>query len=154
MSDSTIEPGAWQQVANLLQRLPAALDAHLRQTAQLTHFEYRVLEVLHGQPGGRMQLSALADASAASLSRLSHVVTTLSRRGFLLREPILGAHGTRAVLTPTGGLKVRDAAPAYRELVARLVFTGLTEDEVAQLQRLSLEINGRVIAHVKRGDES
>lgn len=149
MGDSANEYVAWQQFANLLHRLPAALETHLQRTAQLTHFEYRLLEIVHRQPHRRMQLSALAAASASSLSRLSRVVTTLSRRELLVREAIDGARGTYAVLTDAGEAKVEAAAPAYRELVAKLVFTGLTRDGISQLRRLSAEINGRAIAHTQ-----
>ena len=51
-------------------------------------------------PGCRLQLSALAEDANASLSRLSHVVTRLAKRGWVCREAIPHAEG-RMPSSPT-----------------------------------------------------
>lgn len=127
---------AWRPLIALAMRLPAALDAQLQRDADLTHFEYFVLSVLSEAPDRRLSLSALAADANASLSRLSHVVTKLVRRGWVRRETIRGARGAWAVLTDDGYAKVVDAAPGHVDTVQALVFAGLDAEQVRELTAL------------------
>jgi len=91
---------SWRAVVGLLTMLPAALESDLRRTADLTMFDYLVLASLSEAPKRTLQMSALATRANASLSRLSHVVTRLEKRGWITRE-VCGrdARVTNAVLT-------------------------------------------------------
>ncbi|GAA2377809.1 MarR family transcriptional regulator [Streptomyces carpaticus] len=94
--------------------LPAALDARMQRESQLTFFEYMVLSVLSEQPARIMQMSALAARTAASLSRLSHVVGRLEKRALLARNRIPGSgRRTDATLTEAGYEVVVAAAPGH-----------------------------------------
>ena len=127
---------AWRVLVAVITRLPAALDTQMQRDADMTHFEYFVLAVLSEAPERRLGLSTLATEANASLSRLSHVVTRLGKRGWVRREPIPGSRGSYAVLTDAGYAKVVDAAPAHVETVQRLVFDGLDELRVRDLARI------------------
>jgi len=72
---------------NLIQRLPAALEWQLQRDSQLSFIECYVLAILSDQPGRRMQMSELAVLANSELSRLSHMVGRLEKRGLLCREP-------------------------------------------------------------------
>ena len=88
------EQQAWRPFAALLFRLPAALDAQLQRDAQLTHFEYMVLVSLSEAPDRALRMSDLAAMASGSLSRLSHVVSRLERRGWVRRGEVLNALDT------------------------------------------------------------
>ncbi|MFD4468916.1 MarR family winged helix-turn-helix transcriptional regulator [Rhodococcus sp. NPDC058505] len=124
---------AWRELVALTTRLPAALDTQLQRDAKLTHFEYFVLAVLSEAPKRRLQLSVLATAANASLSRLSHVITKMEKAGWVRRKAIVGARGSFAVLTAAGHAKVAEAAPGHVETVQALVFDGLDDDQVREL---------------------
>ncbi|WP_430332764.1 MarR family winged helix-turn-helix transcriptional regulator [Rhodococcus sp. ACT016] len=127
---------AWRALVSLVTRLPAALDTQLQRDSDLTHFEYFVLAVLSESPDRRLRLSELAGQANASLSRLSHVVTRLEKRGWVRRESVAGTRGAFAVLTDDGMAKVVEAAPGHVDTVQALVFEGLDDDQVAQLSAL------------------
>ncbi|MFM1722486.1 MULTISPECIES: MarR family winged helix-turn-helix transcriptional regulator [Rhodococcus] len=127
---------AWRTLVSLVTRLPAALDTQLQRDSELTHFEYFVLAVLSEAPGRRLRLSELACQANASLSRLSHVVTRLEKRGWARRETVAGTRGAFAVLTDDGYDKVVEAAPGHVATVQALVFEGLDDTQVAQLSTL------------------
>ncbi len=91
---------AWRSLVAVVTRLPAALDTQMQRDADLTHFEYFVLAVLSEAPGRRLQLSALAEDANASLSRLSHVVTRLAKRGWVCVKQSHTAEG-RMPSSPT-----------------------------------------------------
>lgn len=130
------EQEAWRSLVALVTRLPAALDTQLQRDSELTHFEYFVLAVLSESPDRRLRLSELAYQANASLSRLSHVVTRLEKRGWARRESVPGTRGAFAVLTDDGYDKVVAAAPGHVATVQALVFEGLDENQVTQLSTL------------------
>jgi DNA-binding MarR family transcriptional regulator len=138
---------AWRELVNVMTRMPAALDTQLQRDSGLTHFEYFVLSALSEEPNRRLQLSALANAANASLSRLSHVVTKLEKVGWVRRESIVGARGSLAVLTDTGYQKVVEAAPGHVETVQALLFDGLDERQVREL----LTLGTAMVAQLDRG---
>lgn len=127
---------AWRTLVSLVTRLPAALDTQLQRDSDLTHFEYFVLAVLSESPDHRLRLSELAAQANASLSRLSHVVTRLEKRGWVHRDTVPGVRGAFAVLTDDGMATVVAAAPGHVTTVQALVFEGLGDDQVAQLAAL------------------
>ncbi|QNG18585.1 MarR family transcriptional regulator [Rhodococcus triatomae] len=128
---------AWLALIALVMRLPAALDTQLQRDSSMTHFEYFVLVSLSAERDGRLQLSVLAQRANSSLSRLSHVVTKLEKRGWVRREPVPGSRASDAVLTEEGTAKIVEAAPQHVKTVRNLVFDGLSARQVGQLERLA-----------------
>jgi DNA-binding MarR family transcriptional regulator len=128
---------AWRRLAAVVLKLPAELEAQLQRDASLSHFEYWVLALLSEAEERRLPLSSLAAQSNASLSRLSHVVTRLERRGLVVRDPSdEDARVRLAVLTAAGLAQVRQAAPGHVAAVRSLVFDGLDDRGVADLARV------------------
>jgi DNA-binding MarR family transcriptional regulator len=92
-------------------------------------------------------MSDLAGRVNASLSRLSHVVSKLERRGWVARTPSpLSRRVTLASLTEEGWQVLVRAAPGHVETVRSLVFEGLTPDDVAALERIAGHVVGRIEA--------
>src|ERR1700737_514748 len=83
---------AGQAITQLLGLLSTALEAQLQRDAQLSYVEYYVLAGLSDQPDHKMRISDLAAFTNAELSRLSHLITRLQKRGYVRREQIGRAH--------------------------------------------------------------
>lgn len=132
-----IEAQVWQRLVSVTTRLPALVDAHLQQDAGLSHYEYRVLAALSDRPGHRMQLSALASRTDASLSRLSHVLNRLERRDWVRREPSPARRGYHAILTEAGYRKLDDATPSYLRIAHALMRGGIDHSQLAALLRIA-----------------
>ena len=79
------ERASWLSLAAMMIKLPCALDAQLQRDAGLSHFEYQVLAGLSEAPDRSLRMSDLAVLANGSLSRLSHVVNRLERRGWVRR---------------------------------------------------------------------
>ena len=90
---SAEERGAWTALAAVVIKLPGVLDAQLQRDAQLSFFEYMIMAVLSEKEGRSDQMSEIAAATNASLSRLSHAVSRLERAGWIERERLPGADG-------------------------------------------------------------
>lgn len=148
------EQRAWRRLAAVVLKLPAELERQLQRDSGMSHFEYWVLALLSETPGRSLRLSELAAQANASLSRLSHVVTRLEERGWVTRAPCPGdARATLAVLTEAGWEQVVSAAPGHVEAVRSLVFDGMGERDVADLERVCGAIAQRLDATAdRRGD--
>jgi len=127
------ERRAWQGLDSLMVRLPAAVDARMARDAGMTHFQYRLLAALAEQPRCQIQQLDLARLTNASLSRMSHAVTVMERRGWVRRASISGRRGANAVLTAEGLDVLKEATEVFLDAVRGLVFDGLDESEVWQL---------------------
>lgn len=136
------EQSAWLGAAALMMRLPAALDAQLQEESGLNFFEYMVLAVLSEQEDRALQMSDIARASSASLSRLSHTVGRLEKQGFVIRSRIPGAgRKTLATLTDAGYEKVVASAPGHVRHVRRLLIDAVSSESLRALGEV-----GRTVA--------
>jgi DNA-binding MarR family transcriptional regulator len=137
------ERDTWLALAGMLMLLGPALDAQLQRDAGISHFEYQVLAVLSESPERTARMSYLAQLANGSLSRLSHTVSRLEKRGWVTRcaHPTNGRI-TLATLTEEGWAKVVATAPDHVETVRRLVFDPLTKTQQRHLTEA-----GRRIVH-------
>lgn len=144
------ERQAWLTLVGLIVRLPSALDAQLQRDADINHFEYQVMAGLSERQDRTMRMSELALLSNGSLSRMSHVVNRLEKRGWVHRtpDPADGRY-TLATLTDDGWEKVVATAPGHVEAVRSLVFDPLTRTQTRQLR----DIGHRVLRAIDPDDE-
>jgi DNA-binding MarR family transcriptional regulator len=135
------ERQTWLAVLGLLVRLPAALDTQLQRDAGMNNFEYQVLAGLSDSPGRTMRMSDLALLANGSLSRMSHVVNRLEKRGWVTRtpDPADGRY-ILATLTDDGMAKLVDTAPGHVETVRELIFDPLTQAQSRQLREIGHRI--------------
>jgi DNA-binding MarR family transcriptional regulator len=92
-----------------------------------------------------MRMSSLAEVTNASLSRLSHLVERLERRGFVHREPDpRDGRFTNAILTEEGFERLVEAAPRHVAHVRALVIDTLTPEQLRRLGRDADRITSRI----------
>src|SRR5699024_5463941 len=77
----------WSIFATLLEWLPPALDAQLKQDSKMSHFEYGILFALSQDKHRTLRMSTLARYANSTLSRLSRAATRLEHNGWLKRAP-------------------------------------------------------------------
>jgi DNA-binding MarR family transcriptional regulator len=146
-----IEAQAWLRLIGVIIRLPAALDTQLQRDAGLSHFEYTVMVNLSNAEGHVLRMSQLAGQCHSSLSRLSHVVARLERRGWLRRDPAPDdGRATLATLTDEGFAKLASAAPGHVEAVRSFVIDALDRDQLAELTAIGTTILHRLDADSDR----
>lgn len=125
---------AWRQVVGLFMTLPGAIDSDLQRNAGLSMYEYLVLASLSEAPGGMLQMTDLAYRANSSLSRLSHLISRLEKRGWVAKRPCDDDRRASTVtLTASGGKKVRSAARGHAQLVQELVVKPLSPVQLQQL---------------------
>ena len=128
------EMRAWRGLAQVMHLLPLALDRQLQRDAGISHAYYLVLAMLSEAPDRRMRMSALAELTATSQSRLSHSVARLEERGWVERRACPDdRRGQLAVLTDSGFAALAAAAPGHVAEVRRRVFDLLSDEQVDAL---------------------
>ncbi|GAA0457075.1 MarR family transcriptional regulator [Actinoplanes lobatus] len=135
------EPEAWINLAQVLMMLPTALDQQLRQDAGIPHAYYQILATLSAEPGRAMRMTRLARLTGTTTTRLSHAVSNLEQRGWVLRQACPSdKRGQIAQLTEAGMAALRAAAPGHVAEVRRLVFDHLTAEDVARLRDITAKL--------------
>jgi DNA-binding MarR family transcriptional regulator len=136
---------AWQALTLMLARLPTALEAQLQRDSQLSYIEYYALAGLSEHPDRTMRMSELAVLTNAELSRLSHLITRLEKKGYVRREPDPDdGRYTNAVLTDAGYDLVVAAAPGHVAAVRALVIDALDDAALKTLQDSAERIITRI----------
>ena len=142
---TAVQLEAWQALTLLLALLPTALEAQLQRDAQLSYVEYYVLAGLSDQPNHTMRISELAAFTNAEISRLSHLISRLQKRGYVRREPDPNdGRYTNAVLTDAGYNHLAAAAPGHVATVLELVIHALDDTELSALQDSAERITARI----------
>lgn len=135
------ETDAWVALVGVLIKVPAALDSELRRRIGLGHFEYLAMSALSEAGARTLPMSGLAVMSNASLSRLSHVISKLEQRGWVVRSTCpSNKRVTNVTLTDAGFAVVVDAAPVHLELVRSLVMDTLDANQMRQLSVIARQI--------------
>jgi DNA-binding MarR family transcriptional regulator len=144
---STEEEAAWRLIAQVMVKLPWALECQLQQDAGLSFIEYHVLARLSEDPEHTLRMSELAMLTNASLSRLSHLVKRLESRGLVRREtdPADGRF-TTAIMTEVGYKLLVASAPGHVARVRSLVIDAFSPTELRRLHDASERLLARLEA--------
>ena len=131
----------WHALNLLLARLPVVLGEQLQRDSNLSFVEYYVLAGLSDQPGHTIRMSNLAALANSELSRLSHLIRRLERRGFVRREPDpTDGRFTHAILTPEGLTHLKEAAPGHVAQVRQVIFDVLDPEQQHTLRTVARQI--------------
>src|SRR3984893_11293487 len=139
------ELASWLSVVRLMSWLPWSIDQQLQRDSKLRMVEYQVLAMLSESPERTMRMSSLAEVTNPPLSRQSHLVDRLEKRGFVRREPDpTDGRFTNAILTEKGLRALAEAAPGHLAHVRSLVIDVLSPE---QLRRLGRDAD-RILSHI------
>jgi DNA-binding MarR family transcriptional regulator len=139
------ERRAWLAILSINTLLPAALDSQLHTAGKVSLFDYNVMAMLSEAEGHFLPMSQLAARTSSSLSRLSHVVSKLEKRGWLERRPHpRDARVTTAHLSDAGMATLVELAPGHVEAVRTKFLDALTDRDVNDLARIGEKIVARL----------
>lgn len=137
------EMAAWLPLIRIVHALPQALDKLLREEVGIPHNYYGMLATLSGQPDRTLTMGDLSRLTASSPSRLSHAVTALEQRGWVVRKQCSDDKRRQFVtLTDDGFAMLEQVAPSHVAHVRELVFDKLTPEQVRQLAEIGAAIVG------------
>ena len=128
------EQRTWRLYLTATKRLAETLERELVGGTEVPHSYYEVLVRLSEAPARTLRMSELADNSLSSRSRLSHAVTRMGEKGWIVRESCPSdGRGFNARLTDDGFAALEAAAPVHVRGVREHLFDQLTPAQVTQL---------------------
>ncbi len=134
----TQEQQTWRAFLSASKLVFDELERDLQRDTGMPHAYYEILVRLSETPERALRMSALADRSQSSRSRLSHAVARLEEKGWVRRESCPeDKRGQIARLTDEGFAALAAAAPLHVESVRTRVFDPLTAEQQDQLRVLS-----------------
>lgn len=135
---SAQEQQTWRAFLSATKLVFEQLDRELQRDTGIQHAYYEILVRLSEAPDRALRMSALADRSQSSRSRLSHAVARLEENGWVTRESCAeDKRGQTARLTDQGFDALAAAAPAHVESVRTRVFDPLTSEQQDALREIS-----------------
>jgi DNA-binding MarR family transcriptional regulator len=131
----TDSPSACAWVTSAATACPVSYQAQdrlLQADCGLSLPEYEVLVQLSEAPRGKLRPFQLGLALDWEQSRLSHMLSRMSRRGFVVRQDCAGdRRGAEVALTAAGRAAIESAAPGHVAAVRRLVFDQMDSEQAA-----------------------
>ncbi len=141
------ELASWLPLAGVMLRLGPTLDSQLQRDSDLTHFDYLCLAMLSEEEEWTTTMSNLAARTNSSLSRLSHVISKLEKRGWVERTRSETSGRVKMVrMTDKGYAVLVEAAPSHVEFVHSLIYDGLSKEDVEGLRRVMTHVLQRIDA--------
>jgi DNA-binding MarR family transcriptional regulator len=138
---------AWRSYLAVQGRLTARIGQQLQAGCDLSLPDFTVLVQLTDVPEQRLRITALAREMQWEKSRLSHHLRRMEARGLVRRESCPSdARGAFVVLTDAGRTAIEEAAPGHVETVRRLLFDGMTQEELDVLTRVFTRVLARLDA--------
>jgi DNA-binding MarR family transcriptional regulator len=136
---------AWRGLLQMSSRLDARLNRDLQQASGLSLADYDVLVLLTEAPDGRLRMFQLMEDLQWEQSRLSHHIARMQRRGLVAREDCTtDKRGAFVVLTHAGRDAIEKAAPGHVDLVRRMVFDGLSAEQLVPLEAFVTRVLSRL----------
>jgi DNA-binding MarR family transcriptional regulator len=128
------EEQAWRGLVETHEALVRALDARLLAEHKLSLSAFEApIEIAHADES-TISISALAERTRLSPSRVSRLAIDLERDGLARRgRASADLRSTHVTITEAGWTRLREAAPTYLSTIRALLLDGLSEREVRQL---------------------
>jgi DNA-binding MarR family transcriptional regulator len=137
----------WRAYIESSQRLLTQLEEELRGSTDLNLADYHVLVLLSEAPQQRLRMGELAGRLVFSPSRLTYHISSMERRGLVARQSCpRDGRGSEAVLTATGLLALREAAPHHLASVRTHLMDDLDAAEITCLTRVFDRLGERLRA--------
>lgn len=145
------EQTVWRTWVQLSIDLQARLGRDLQQYSDLSYPDYSVLVQLTDSDSGSLRVTDLATALKWERSRVSHHIKRMEGRGLVRRATCTqDARVAYIEITTRGQTTIEQAAPRHVSVVNDVVFSGMTEHDLVEFQRLNVGILKRLAAFEKR----
>jgi DNA-binding MarR family transcriptional regulator len=129
--------GAYFALIEVTDLLRHAIEQQLHDDGGLTFVRFQVLMRLDQAPAGSHRMTDLADAIVISRSGLTYQVGLLEKAGLVTRSASPGDDRSVTVtITDAGRALVGRVLPGHEEVVGRMLFDPLPQDDAATLARL------------------
>lgn len=136
---------AWRVFFEASGRLQGILETRLKRTFGVTMPDYNILLALWEAPKHRLRMGELADKVVYSPSRVTYLVSNLSRDGWVERVPsAIDRRGYDACLTTQGVETVLAATELHQQTVREYLLDGMTDDDIGAIVKVFSTLDSRL----------
>lgn len=137
----------WRNWLAASSRVPARLGQQLQQDSGLSLQDYEVLVTLDEARNSSCRITQLAGMLEWERSRMSHHLTRMQKRGLIRRGACPDDGRAQLVeLTDVGRTALENAAPGHVRAVRAVLFEALSDDDAAELGRITALISAHLDA--------
>lgn len=142
---SETQQTCWRAFIESSWALHTRLEDELRAATGLSMSDYHVMVTLSEAPEHRVRMGELANRLVFSPSRLTYQISTMVKRGLVLRQSCPDdGRGQEAVLTAAGMTALRNAAPLHLATVRECFIDDLDDAEIAVIARVFTRLGPRL----------
>lgn len=132
-----VQLGAYFALVEVSDLLRHAIEQQLREAGGLTFVRFQILMRLRLSVSGSHRMTDLADAIVHSRSGLTYQVGLLEKDGLITRTPSPDDdRGVTVTITDAGRALVGQVLPGHEEVVGRMLFDPLSQDDARALAAL------------------
>ena len=129
-----VQLGAYFSLIEVAGLLRHAVEQQLREAGDLSYVQFQLLARLGDSPTGSHRMTDLADGVVYSRSGLTYQAGLLEKAGLITRGPSLDdERATLVAITENGRALFDRVLPGHIQVVRRLLFDPLTDDDVGHL---------------------
>ena len=126
--------GAYFSLIEVSSLLRHAIEQQLREAGDLSYVQFQLLATLGDRLGGSSRMTDLADGVVYSRSGLTYQAGLLEQAGLVVRAPSVDDERSVTVtVTDAGRALLGRVFPGHVEVLHRLLFEPLTQDDVESL---------------------
>ncbi|CAN5404662.1 MarR family winged helix-turn-helix transcriptional regulator [soil metagenome] len=133
----------WRSYLAMVSGLQLAMNRQLQADCGISLGDYDVMVALSER--GPLRVFELADVLVWEQSRLSHQLRRMRQRGLVARQGNDDdRRGATVSLTRGGYAALRAAAPGHSELIRKVVFDGISDEQLHALDEWTAAALGRL----------
>jgi DNA-binding MarR family transcriptional regulator len=134
---SPVQLGAYFALIEVTSLLRHAVEQQLREAGDLSYVQFQLLARLGDAPAGSHRMTDLADGVVYSRSALTYQAGLLEKAGLVTRSPAADdERGITVTITDAGRERLATVFPGHIEIVSRLLFEPLSDDDTKALAAL------------------
>ncbi|MDC4233365.1 MarR family transcriptional regulator [Actinomyces sp. B33] len=138
---------AWRVFFEASGRLQGVLETRLKRVCGLSMPDYNILLALWEAPERRLRMGELAERVVYSPSRVTYLVSNLTRDGWVVRIPSADdGRGFDAVLTPQGVTTVLSATRLHQDAVREFLLDLMSDEQIEEIVRVFSLLDTRLRA--------
>lgn len=136
------EERAWLAVSSIIQTVPTVIQRELKQSADLTLWEFQGLSMLAATPEKMVRLGELAAAASVTLQHASKLTARLVTDGLVSRErDPADARAVALRITPEGQARLDVAKTTHATVFRNVLLSHCSPDQVRLLAELGTALS-------------
>ncbi|MDO7906213.1 MarR family transcriptional regulator [Paenibacillus sp. JX-17] len=127
----------WNMWKGSFKRIFGRVVKELSEQTGLSEGDFGILDRLVQFGNGKLRQQELADLMNWDKSRLSHHLTRMEKRGYVIRSPLDADRGVQVIITSAGQAALDEALPIVSMAIRKYFLDQLTDQDIESITNLA-----------------